>query len=117
MYSGLYTLSRKLRAPLGDKWKNDGTQFAPCSVFSLWQLSRPFLHTSLEAGMADIITRVIASPPSLGHVSSLTKERSRQGKGAFTKDPPEKEKNSLLSTKASAPRKERGKGNVLDIRV
>ena len=67
--------------------------------------------------MADIISRVIPSFPSLGHIASLSKEKGKQGRGAFAKEPPMKAKGLLLSAKSSIPRKDHGKGNVLDIRV
>jgi hypothetical protein len=67
--------------------------------------------------MADIITRVVPSSPSLGHIASLTKEKGKHGRGAFTKDSPMKAKSPLLSAKSNAPRTDHGKGNVLDIRV
>jgi len=66
--------------------------------------------------MADIITRVIPSS-SLGHITSLSKEKGKHGRGAFSKEAPMKAKNQLLSSKSNVPREEHGKGNVLDIRV
>lgn len=67
--------------------------------------------------MADIITRVIPSSPSLGHIASLNKEKGKHGRGAFTKESPLKAKTPLLSAKSNLPRKDPGKGSVLDIRV
>ncbi len=67
--------------------------------------------------MADSIPNVVATTPSLGYVAPLTKDRSKHNKGQFSKETPRKEKNTLIVTTASAPRKDPGKGNVLDIRV
>jgi len=67
--------------------------------------------------MADIITRVIPTPPSLGHIASMTKDKGKHGRGAFAKETPMKSKGPLLPAKSSVSRKDYGKGNVLDIRV
>ncbi len=67
--------------------------------------------------MADIITRIIPSSPSLGHIAALSKEKNKHGRGAFTKEAPVKTKGPLLSAKSSTPRKDHGKGTVLDIHV
>lgn len=67
--------------------------------------------------MADIITRVIPTPSSLGHIASVTKDKGKHGRGAFAKETPMRAKSPLLPTKSSVSHKDYGKGNVLDIHV